>query len=316
MKNRVCIIGGTGFVGRAIARQAIDAGHQVVVTSRCPSRARDMLVKGIHVIKADITTGRGLDTAVQGSDCVINLVGLLFEAGKNTFDAAHVQGTKNIIQACKDAGVSQLLHMSALLSNEAIKNSKYGSTKHAAELEVQESGLAWSIFKPSIIFGAHDSFLMRFKSLSALGPVLPVIAGETKFQPVWVEDVARAFVLSIDNNKVASQVYTLAGPETYTFKTMLGMWMDALGRNRVLLSLPSFAASFIATVSKLLPVPLITTDQLLLLKYDNIAQGDSFPSIFGSTASFEAMLPALACGGQAKLLQNKLDQARTHYRKS
>jgi len=316
MRKRICIIGGTGFVGRAIARQAVDAGHQVVVTSRCPSRARDLLVKGIQTVKADITTGKGLNEAVQGADCVINLVGLLFESGKNTFDAAHVEGTKHIITACKDAGVSQILHMSALLSEDAIKSTKYGSTKRAAEEVVKNSGLAWSIFKPSIIFGNNDSFLMRFKTLSAFGPVLPVIASDTKFQPIWVEDVARAFVLSIGNNKVAEQTYTLAGADVYTFNELLSMWMKALDRCRVMIAMPAFAASLMATVSNFLPVPLITSDQLELLKSDNVANGQAFPDIFGSTSSFESLLPMIASGGQAHLLQNQLDQARTHYRKT
>ncbi len=316
MSKRICIIGGTGFVGRVIARQAVDAGHKVVVTSRCPSRARDLLVKGIQVVKADITTGKGLDEAITGCDTVINLVGLLFSRGSNTFQTAHVDGANNLIAACKKANTSQLLHMSALLSDDAIKNTEYGSSKHAAEEIVRQSGLHWTIFRPSIIFGAKDSFLMRFKALSAFGPFLPVIAGDTKFQPVWVEDVARAFVLSIGNNKVDQQYYTLAGEETYTFKAMLEMWLRALQRNRILLPMPGFAASLLATVSKLLPTPLITSDQLKLLKYDNTAQGQAFPEIFGKTSSFESLLPCIAKGGQARQLQNILDCARTHYRKS
>lgn len=316
MGQRICIIGGTGFVGRAIARQAVDAGHQVVVTSRHPERARDMLVKGIQVLKSDITTGKGITHAMQGCDTVINLVGLLFPVGRNTFEAAHAAGAKLVIEACKTEGVSQLLHMSALLSQDAMQDTQYGQTKHQAEEYVRQSDLNWVIFRPSIIFGEHDSFLMRFKRLSSFGSVLPVVAGETKFQPVWIEDVARAFVTSIGNPKVQQQVYTLAGNDIYTFKTMLAMWMKALERERTLLAMPNIAAKALATVSNLLPTPIITHDQLKLLQYDNIAQGEAFPSLFGSPSSFECLLPMIATGGQAAQIQHMLSQARTHYRKS
>ncbi|MDX8387230.1 MAG: complex I NDUFA9 subunit family protein [Ghiorsea sp.] len=316
MGKRVCIIGGTGFVGRVIARQAVDAGHQVVVASRHPARARDLLVKGIKICKADISTGKGIDSAIAGADTVINLVGLLYSAGKNTFETAHTQGAKNLIDACNKANIKQLLHMSALLSDEATASSKYAQTKRAAETTVRNSGLDWTIFRPSIIFGCNDSFLMRFKSLSAIGPVLPVIAGETKFQPVWVEDVARAFVLSIDNKKVSEQTYTLAGKDIYTFKAMLSMWMEALQRDKPLIAVPGFAASLLATISNFLPIPLITADQLKLLEHDNVTSGTAFPAKFGETSSFVTLLPTLAACGQAESNQNKFDQARTHYRKS
>jgi uncharacterized protein YbjT (DUF2867 family) len=316
MSKRICIIGGAGFVGRTIARQAIEAGHQVTVTTRHPARARDLRVKGIQVMKADIVSGKGLSTAIQDKDCVINLVGLLFESGNNSFQGAHVDGTKHIIAACKAAGVPQLLHMGALLDNKSIENSEYARTKFEAAALVQSSDLEWSIFHPSIIFGSGDSFLTRFKGLSCAGSVLPVISGDTKFQPVWVEDVARAFVLSIGNQNAAKQSFTLAGDKVYTFKELLGLWMSALDRDRILLPVPSIVASILAIISKLLPTPIITTDQLELLKYDNVAQGESFPAQFGETTSFSSLLPALACGGQATQLQQRLDKARTHYRKS
>ena len=315
MSKRICIIGGTGFVGREIADQAIDAGYKVVVTSRCPSRARDLLVKGITVVKADVSTGKGLSEAVSGCDTVINLVGLLYSRGRNTFDAAHVGGAKHVVDACKDANVSQLLHMSALLSDDAAKNSAYGKTKTTAESLVKKSGLNWTIFKPSIIFGSRDSFLMKFKALSSFGPVLPVIAGNTKFQPIWVKDVARAFVSSIGNKAVSQKSYELAGDEVYSFNEILSMWMGALSRNRILLPVPGFAASIMATVSSFLPVPLITSDQLKLLKSDNVTD-EKFPEIFGSPSSFKFLLHKIATGGQATILQKNLDHSRTIHRKS
>ncbi|MDX8383074.1 MAG: complex I NDUFA9 subunit family protein [Ghiorsea sp.] len=316
MAKRVCIIGGTGFVGRSIVRQALDAGHDVVVTTRHPARARHLLVQGTQIYKANICTGKGLAEAVQGCDVVINLVGLLFERGRNTFSAAHQQGAEHVIQACKDAKVTQLLHMSALFDAQSTQASAYAETKHAAEALVKQSGLDWTIFRPSLIFGAQDSFLMRFKALSSLGAVLPVIAGKTKFQPIWVEDVARAFVASIGNAQVSQSAYTLAGDKAYSFKALLELWMEALGRTRLFLPVPNLAASMLAVVSKAMPTPLLTADQLTLLQYDNIvSKGEAFPSIFGDTSSFESLLPCLATGGQAQQLQDTLDCARTRYRK-
>ncbi|MDQ6989941.1 MAG: complex I NDUFA9 subunit family protein [Mariprofundaceae bacterium] len=316
MGKRVCIIGGTGFVGRAVAQQCLDAGYAVTVTTRHPARARDLLIKGIRIIKIDITTGKGLSDAVQHCDCVINLVGLLFESGKNTFAAAHQQGADHVIQACQAAHVPQLLHMSALLDQESAQHSQYASSKIAAEQAVQSSGLQWSIFRPSLIFGAKDSFLMRFKNLSTFGPFLPVIAGNTRFQPIWVDDVARAFVLSINNKLTHQQTYTLAGSEVYSFKELLTLWMSALGRCRLLLAVPHVAATFLSLVSKLLPTPLLTSDQLKLLQFDNIAQGQAFPALFGQTTPFASLLPKLAKDNQSQYLQHQLDDARTRYRQS
>jgi len=314
VSKKICIVGGTGFVGRVIARQAVEAGYHVTVTTRHPARARDLLIKGIQVKKADVTTGKGLTDAISGSDCVINLVGLLFESGTNTFQAAHVQGSEHIIRTCKSEGVPQLLHMSALFDDQALKKSTYASTKRTAEDAVKASGLQWTIFRPSIIFGARDSFLMRFKALSAIPPLLPIIAADIKFQPIWVEDVARAFLLSIANTSVHGQTYTLAGNEIYNFKTILELWMLALGRARLLLPVPNIAAALLAKVSLLLPTPVITSDQLALLKHHNVAKGCAYPEAFGSTTPFEPLLPIIASGGQVQALQNKLDLAR--FRKS
>lgn len=315
MSKRICIIGGASFVGRAIARQAVDAGHQVTITTRHPARARDMNVKGIQVKVADIVSGKGLDDAFKNTDCVINLVGLLFESGRNTIEADHIEGVKNICVACENAEVPQLLHLSALLNDKAIQENSYAKSKCQAEDLIKATSLQWTIFRPSIIFGANDAFLMRLKSLSSFSPFLPVLSGNTKFQPVWVEDVARAFVLSIANSATAKHSYTLAGDQVYTFKEIINMWLAALGRKRMLLSIPNLNTFLLVIIAKLLPTPFVAADQLKLLKYDNTTK-DTFPDLFGRPASFKAMLPVLAGGGQATLLQQRLDHARTHYRKS
>lgn len=313
MTKRVSIIGGSGFVGRAIARQAVQAGYQVTVACRHPERARALLVEGVRLVRADIATGTGLTEAVADADVVINLVGLLFERGHQTFDAAHARGAANLVEVCEREGVSRYLHMSAL-GADAASASRYARTKAAAEDVVLASSLEWTIFRPSIIYGAGDSFFNKFRRLSELGPVLPVIAGDTRFQPVWVEDVARAFVQAIENRHTIGKSYTLAGPERYTFKALLQMLMDLLGRKRLLLPVPMVAAKIMAFLMALLPTPLFTPDQLKLLAHDNVAEDDEpFPAIFGKAAYLKDVLPGFIEGPAARL-QKLLDDSRTRYR--
>jgi len=313
MTRKVCIIGGSGFVGRAIVRQAAAAGIQVTVACRHPERARELQVNGARMAKVDISSGKGLDEAVAGHDCVINLVGLLFERGRYTFSASHVKGTENVIAACKRAGISRYLHMSALGAG-AVPESSYANTKNEAESLVRQSGLNWTIFRPSIIYGAGDSFFNKFKAMSALAPVMPVIHGGTRFQPVWVEDVARAFVVSIANPHTESQTYELGGPKQYSFRELLKLLMETLGRHRLLLPVPNFAARIMAFFMQLLPTPPLTPDQLKLLGHDNVVSGDSFPAIFGQPAELENILPTYIRAGQAGRLQHHLDDSRTRYR--
>jgi len=313
MGQRVCIIGGSGFVGRAIAKRAVAAGHQVTVGCRHPERARDMLIDGVRMKKVDVVDGRGIDEAVSGCDTVIYLVGLLFERGRYSFQAAHVDGVEHVLAACQRAGVGQYLHMSALGAG-AVPESIYATTKGEAEARVRGFGSNWTIFCPSIIYGAGDSFFNKFKAMSVL-PVLPVICGETLFQPVWVEDVARAFVTAIGNRHTAGQRYELAGPVTYSFSQLLQMMLDELGLKRKLIPVPLTIAGLMAGFGSLLPTPLFTMDQLTLLEHDNIATGEPFPALFGVPARLEQVLPTFIFGNQAETLQQQMDVSRQHYRK-
>lgn len=314
MGERLTIIGGSGFVGRAIARQAIEAGYQVNVACRHPSRSRGQLVEGVSLSRVDITDAKGLAEAVTGSDVVINLAGLLFEKGRQNFQSVHVTGTANVINACRDAGVKQLLHMSALGAGR-VKESRYASTKAEAEALVKASGISHTIFRPSIIYGSGDTFFNKFKEMGAKLPVLPVISGDTRFQPVWVEDVARAFVCAIGNRHVNGAIFELGGPKSYSFSELMKMMLKALDIERPLISLPPAVASVMATFSQLLPTPPLTPDQLILLGYDNVIEGEPFPLIFGKPAELEVVLPGYICGNRAETLQKELDQMRSSYRK-
>jgi len=314
MAQRVCIIGGSGFVGRSIVDQALAAGHQVRVACRHPERARDLMVKGVEMAAVDVTDGRGIEAAVANQDVVIYLVGLLFEKGKQNFIAAHRDGVERVLKACKEAGVQQYLHMSALGAGD-VAESSYATTKAQAEALVSKADLNSTIFRPSIIYGAGDNFFNQFKAMSAMLPVMPVISGATLFQPVWVEDVARAFVTAIGNQHVSGQRYDLAGPQTYSFQAMLELLMCALGRKRLFIPLPAMAAKMMAIFTSILPTPPITLDQLKLLSHDNVVDGEAFPALFGTPASLLDILPSFIGDSQSEGAQLRMNDCRQHYRK-
>jgi len=284
------------------------------VACRHPERARDLLVKGANLARVNVAEGRGIDAAVEGHDVVIYLAGLLFEKGRQNFQAVHVDGVARVLEACQRAGVKQYLHMSALGAGR-VEGSAYAETKAEAEALVQASGLNWTIFRPSIIYGAGDNFFNQFKAMSGMLPVLPVISGGTRFQPVWVDDVARAFVKSIDNHHVSGQCYDLGGPKVYSFQALLELLMSVLGRKRTFIPVPGIAAKLMAVFTSVLPTPPITLDQLKLLGHDNVVKGDAFPTEFGEAAELERVLPAYICASRPEQLQQQMDQCRQHYRK-
>lgn len=311
MSTRLCLVGGSGFVGRAIVRAAIERGFSVTVACRHPERARDLLVEGVRLVRADIVDGRGLDEALAGCDVAVNLVGLLFERRRQNFTAVHVQGTERMLAACKEMQVSQYLHMSALGAGR-VPASRYATTKAEAEDRVRHSSLNWTVFRPSVIYGSGDSFFNRFRAMSRL-PVLPIVGGRTHFQPVWVDDVARAFVMAAGNRHVSGQTFELGGPGIYTLRQLVAMLLSALGRRRLLIDLPLPLASAIAMLCRLLPNPPLTQDQIALLRHDNVIDGDAFPTLFGAPAALETVLPGLVAPDPASRLQHRLDARRTHY---
>ncbi len=313
MSKQISIIGGSGFVGRTIARQAVEQGLGVTIACRHPERARDLLIHGIRLVKADVCSGRGLDEAVQGATCVINLVGLLFERGPQTFAAAHVHGTEHLLAACERAGTKQYIHMSALGADLG-SQSNYARTKAEAEQRVRTSKLKWSIMRPSIIYGAQDSFFNRFRSLYALAPVAPLIGGNTRFQPVWVEDVARAFLSCIGRRGVNGKIFELCGPEVYSLRELTEMMLQELGWKRLLIDVPQPVAGIMARLMQLLPTPPLTQDQLILLKQDNVASSkDAFPAIFGKPAALADILPACLQMNRPTAQQVKLDRDRKRF---
>lgn len=262
----VTIFGGGGFVGRQMAQALLARGARVRIAQRDPSTALRVKPLGglgqVQFIAADIRNAASVARAVSGSDVVINLVGIL----KGDFDAVHHRGAANVAKAAADAGVSALVHMSAI-GADADSPSAYGRSKAAGEAAVKAAFPTATIIRPSIIFGAEDQFLNRFAQIIAMLPVVPVIGGATKFQPVYVADVAQAIANAAEQPGVhGGQTYELGGPQVQSM-TDINQWIaTATGRNKPLVDVPHAAAKLLA----MLPGGPITSDQLAMLGRDNV----------------------------------------------
>jgi NADH dehydrogenase len=272
MRHRnVLVIGGAGFVGRYIVNKLVGRGCRVLVPSRRRDRAKHLIMlPTCDVVEASVHDDATLDRLVAGQDAVINVVGILHGA-EAQFEQAHVALTQRVLAACARARVRRYLHMSAL-GADANGPSMYQRSKGRAEQAVRESKLAWTIFQPSVIFGAEDSFLNMFARLAAIAPVLPIGGAEARFQPVWVEDVARAFVNSLDNEATVGRAYELCGPKVYTLRELVQFAAEAAGHRRPVIALPDGIARLQARLMELAPgEPLLSRDNLDSMKRDNIA---------------------------------------------
>lgn len=296
MRRVVTVFGGSGFIGRQVVRRLAAQGWVVRAAVRDPVDAGFLKPMGepgqVNPIAADIRDIESVRAAVNGADAVVNLVGILFERGKATFDAIHRQGAANVAQAAREAGVARLVHMSAL---GADKNSPsaYARSKAQGEDAVQAAFPGAAIFRPSIVFGPDDDFFNRFAGLARISPVLPVFTGDgfkpvhtengydvdwfgsggPTFQPVYVGDVAEALVKGVTDPRTAGKVYELGGPRRYTLKEVMELILRVTGRCAVLAPLPFWVARVQASFLKLLPKPALTPDQVKLLQVDNVVRG-------------------------------------------
>jgi NADH dehydrogenase len=290
----VCIFAGSGFVGSAIAEQACARGFRVRVVTRNRQRARDLLVlPTIEVAVADPNDERELARCLDDMDAAVNLVGILHEVGGATFESAHVELPRKLARACRSAGVQRLLHMSALGAS-ASGPSQYLRSKAAGEEAAWDAGpeAAVTIFRPSVIFGEHDRFLNKFAQLARFLPALLLPGGESRAQPVWVEDVARCFVAALEDSRTFGRAYELGGPRAYSYKELMRFVCATLGRRRWIMSSPPPLAELQAFAFGVLPGKLITSDNLRSMSIDNVC-ADPFPAVFGFAPShLEALAPA------------------------
>jgi len=298
--RKVALIGGSGFVGRHIARALCARGITVVVPTRYRERAKTELIilPTVELIEADVHDPAVLDEVLAGADAAIHLVGILHESGRDTFARTHVELTRRLIDACARAGVRRLVHMSALKADPA-GPSRYLASKGEAEALVRaagEAGTAVTIFRPSVIFGRGDSFLTLFARMLRLLPVVALGSPNARFQPVWVEDVAYAFAQALDDPETFGKAYDLCGPNVYTLRELVGIVGRATGYERPVIGQNDGLSSLQATCMGLLPVKLLTRDNYLSMKVDSVCDCP-FPGVFGRLpAALEAVLPTYLAG--------------------
>jgi NADH dehydrogenase len=292
MGRKVFVTGATGFVGREVLRQLHAAGYAARILARDPSLPRVREIENrlsIEVRSGDVThSDLGLlAEAMTGTDAVIHLVGIISEAGRSTFETIHTRGTKQVVAAAQRAGVRRFLHMSAL-GTRPDAASRYHQTKWAAEEAVRQSGLNYTIFRPSLIYGPEDQFVNLFASIARFSPVLPVMGeGAARFQPIAVECVAQAFVRALEEPQASGQTYDLCGPDTLSLPELLAQVAAALGKTRWILRVPLPLARLQAVSCELIfgrllrqPPPL-NRDQLIMLQEDNVGNGAPAARLFG-----------------------------------
>lgn len=301
MQNLVTVFGGSGFVGSQVVRALARQGARVRVAVRQPHLAHTMRLLGdvgqIEVVQANIRNPASVSRALEGASAAVNLVGLLYEAGRQKFQSVHTMGSRNVAKACREMGVTTLVQMSAIGADET-STAKYAMTKGMGEAAVREEFPEAIIIRPSIIFGQGDGFFNLFAQMAVFSPVLPLIGGGlTKFQPVFVGDVAAVIAKVISDPSQAGKTFELGGPGVFTFKEVLELINAQTERDRILVPLPFPIAKLIGSVGQLASLvaitPPLTSDQVELLKTDNIASG-AYPGLadLGLTPTpVEAILP-------------------------
>ncbi len=272
----VTIFGGSGFVGRHTVSALAKRGWRVRAAVRRPDLAGHLQPMGsvgqIHAVQANLRYPQSVARAIEGADVVINAVGILAPSGRQSFDAVHADGARAVARAAHEAGVKRLVHISAI-GAAAASNAQYARTKAAGEHAVLEEFPSAIILRPSIVFGPEDEFFNRFAALARMSPFLPSIGGgKTKFQPVYVGDLAAAAVNCVEGAGKSGTIYELGGPEVFSFRQLLDLTQEYSGRHRAYVPMPFWLAKLQALLMWPLPNALrpITLDQVKMLASDNV----------------------------------------------
>ena len=274
------VFGGSGFVGRYTVGEFARRGYRVRVAVRRPDRALFLRPMGdvgqITPMAANIRDDASVAAAVEGADTVINLVGVLYEAGRQRFHAVHAEGAGRIAQAAAAAGVERLVHVSAI-GAAPDSPAAYARSKAAGEDAVRGAFPAAVVVRPSIVFGIEDDFLNRFAWIARLAPAIPLIGGgDTRFQPVYVGDVAAGVARIVGDSGISGRTYEFGGPEVFSFRELMETMLRHIGRRRLLLPVPGALAMLPAGLMELSPFPpMLTRDQIRMLASDNVASADA-----------------------------------------
>ncbi|MBI3703601.1 MAG: complex I NDUFA9 subunit family protein [Rhizobiales bacterium] len=297
----VTVYGGSGFLGRHVVRALAQRNYRIRVAVRRPDLAFHLQPLGkvgqIHAVQANLRYASSVQAAARDAKVLINLVGILFERGRQRFDAVHALGAEQVALAANTHG-ARLVHVSAIGADEA-SPARYARSKAAAERLVLAAQPQAVIMRPSILFGPEDDFFNRFASMATMSPALPLIGGgNTRFQPAFVGDVAGAIADAVDGKARGGAIYELGGPEVRTFKELLQLMLATIERKRLLVPFPYWLAKLQAMALQFLPVPLLTPDQVDMLRVDNVvseaalADGRTLQGLGIMPETMEAILPS------------------------
>jgi NADH dehydrogenase len=276
MPRRITVIGASGFIGRYAVGQLAAEGAVICACSRGAREAGFLRPMGdvgqVATFDVDIRDERGLAAVVAGADAVVNAVGILYERGRQRFELLHHQGPASLARLAKAAGVRHFVHISALAATSG-SASAYARSKAAGEEAVRAAFPEAVILRPSLVFGPEDSFFNRFAAMARYAPALPLIGGgHTRFQPVYVGDVAAAIAAVLGRGDAAGGTYELAGPSVFELRQLFALMLHVIGRKRLLLPLPFGLAGIMAAFLEWLPNPPLTRDQVRLLRSDTVAR--------------------------------------------
>jgi len=283
MQGLATVFGGSGFIGRYTVRALARAGWRVRVAVRRPHVAPELRVMGdvgqIELVQANVRSRDTVSRALEGAAACVNLVGALYEHGPQKFDSLHVAGATDIAAEAAAQGVARMVHISAI-GADPNSASAYGRSKAGGEAAVREALASATILRPSVVFGPEDSFLNRFAAMATMSPALPLIGGgKTRFQPVYAADVGAAIVAALEQPEAAGRTYELGGPGVYSFRELMELLLRETGRRRVLVPIPFGLAKPLGLIGDLVAMtpfpPPITTDQVAMLRSDNVASADA-----------------------------------------
>ena len=308
----IVVLGGTGFVGSHLVPRLHAAGHRITVLSRNREQHRELgVLPRVRVENANVHDADSLARRLEGADAAINLVGILNERGSDGsgFEKAHVALTETLIAACRKTGVRRILQMSALRAGEGA--SHYLRTRFDAETRVRNSGLAWTIFRPSVIFGPGDGLFFRFASLLSVVPVLPLARAGARFAPVYVGDVAEAFARSLAHPHSIGHSYELFGPRVISLREIVRWTAELTGRRRWIIGLPDALGYLQARIGEWLPGKPISRDNFRSLLIDSVGEKDGLGELGIVSTPMELIVPAML---GADRRQAKLDAFREEHR--
>lgn len=274
MTGTVTVFGGSGFIGRYVVQRLARDGWTIRVAVRHPGRAKFLRPLGdigqITPLCVPLQDAEAVAAAVAGADAVVNLVGILFQSGRQRFQTVQAEGAGTVAAAAAAAGVEALVHVSAIGASPD-SASAYARSKAEGEAAVRAAFPEAVVLRPSVVFGPEDDFFNRFAEMTRFSPVLPLIGGgRTRFQPVYVGDVAQAAVKALTDPACRGKVYELGGPRIYSLAEIMALLLRTIGRKRALVNLPFGLARLQAGLLELLPKPLLTRDQVTLLRHDNV----------------------------------------------